>query len=386
MDIKFNSDIILDKHFFNLKKLSYKYSAKDVTDMLIFADKILFERIELKDFNGNLLVFIPNKVNISNKVYRKLLLPNVSSYSTNSMEDEIHSTFSIENINSSRDSVRKILRGLAPTNNQEAYIYAMKKALDFISDKENKITEENLYKLYNIAIADFLDDEDKLQEGNFYRHDKVYIVGDNIAHQGISHDLLPIYMKDFIEFINKDDNINQLQKACIIHFYFAYLHPYFDGNGRTARLLHLWYLIQSGFSSTLFTSFSKYISLSKNDYYNSFTLVEENYKISKVIDLTPFLHYFSVNVYDKIEVKDDNVQSYKVYEQNLKDGNITEKETKLWSFVIVNYGNNSFSTKQLEKDFSDVAYATIRKFVLKFENLGLLKSQKYGNRVKYSIT
>ena len=43
------------------------------------------------------------------------------------------------------------------------------------------------------------------------------------------------------------------------------------------------------------------------------------------------------------------------------------------------------STKQLEKDFGNAAYATIRSFVLKFEKLGLLKSTQYGNRVKYAV-
>ena len=42
-------------------------------------------------------------------------------------------------------------------------------------------------------------------------------------------------------------------------------------------------------------------------------------------------------------------------------------------------------TKQLEKDFGNAAYATIRGFVLKFEKLGLLRSAKYGNRIKYQI-
>ena len=42
-------------------------------------------------------------------------------------------------------------------------------------------------------------------------------------------------------------------------------------------------------------------------------------------------------------------------------------------------------TKQLEKDFGNAAYATIRGFVLKFEKLGLLRSVKYGNRIKYQI-
>ena len=64
---------------------------------------------------------------------------------------------------------------------------------------------------------------------------------------------------------------------------------------------------------------------------------------------------------------------------------MTEKETKLWKFVLSCYGTGEFSTKQLEKDFGDAAYATIRGFVQKFEKLGLFTSVKYGARVKYKV-
>ena len=47
------------------------------------------------------------------------------------------------------------------------------KGFDFIADKNNKITEENIYKLYMMAVGDFLDDENKLLAGNKYRHDSV---------------------------------------------------------------------------------------------------------------------------------------------------------------------------------------------------------------------
>ena len=63
---------------------------------------------------------------------------------------------------------------------------------------------------------------------------------------------------------------------------------------------------------------------------------------------------------------------------------ITEKEKSLWEFVLSAYGDAEFSTKQLEKDFGNAAYATIRSFVLKFEKPGLLQSARYGNRVKYA--
>ena len=49
------------------------------------------------------------------------------------------------------------------------------------------------------------------------------------------------------------------------------------------------------------------------------------------------------------------------------------------------YGDAEFSTKQLEKDFGDAAYATIRSFVLKFEKLGLITSTHYGIRMKYAF-
>ena len=53
--------------------------------------------------------------------------------------------------------------------------------------------------------------------------------------------------------------------------------------------------------------------------------------------------------------------------------------------MISHYGTDEFSTKQLEKDFDNAAYATIRAFVLKFEGMGLLVSKKYGARVKYAV-
>jgi len=168
-------------------------------------------------------------------------------------------------------------------------------------------------------------------------------------------------------------------------FYIAYLHPYFDGNGRTARLLHLWYLVQQGFSSTLFYAFSKHINNSENKYYNSFLAIEENYKISKLLDMTPFIRYFKENVYDKIDFASYEMPALQIFTQAMSNGKITEKERDLWNFVFSAYGESQFSTKQLEKDFGNAAYATIRSFVLKFEKLGLLASQPLGNRVKYSI-
>lgn len=110
-----------------------------------------------------------------------------------------------------------------------------------------------------------------------------------------------------------------------------------------------------------------------------------NKKFSGRIDVTPFVLFFINNVYNKIEKQTTNVEILDLYDDILKSGKITEKEAELWKFVLSNYGTDEFSTKQLEKDFGNAAYATIRGFVLKFEKFELLASRKYGARIKYRI-
>lgn len=65
-------------------------------------------------------------------------------------------------------------------------------------------------------------------------------------------------------------------------------------------------------------------------------------------------------------------KNMEIFRNALETGAITEKEKDLWLYALSSYGNSEFSTKQLEKDYGNAAYATIRSFVLKFEKLGLL--------------
>lgn len=72
-----------------------------------------------------------------------------------------------------------------------------------------------------------------------------------------------------------------------------------------------------------------------------------------------------------------------IYKDALETGTVTENERQLWEYVLSAYGTEEFTTKRLEKDFSNAAYATIRTFVMKFTSIELLKSRKAGNKVIY---
>lgn len=381
--VKF-SKMLSDKHITDLKKLKYKYS-DDFNEFIEILKSSYYEYLPLKDFKGEKIAYLNSSTGVNLSAVKLLYTPQNSAYGAKAIEDEIVATSAIESIDFSRDSVRKILKGYAPKDEEENRILGLKNGFEFISNKDNKITEENIHKLYMMSIGDFLDDENKLKEGSFYRHDSVYVMSDKIEHSGISSAKLPEYMGDFVSFANSDDKINELVKATMLHFYIAYIHPYFDGNGRMARLIHMWYLIQKGYETTLFIPFSNYIEKSRKKYYNAYTLVEENSKLSGVLDITPFLLYFTENVYDKMVENEVKTNTLEEYNSALTQGKITQKEAQLWQFVLSAYSGEAFTTKQLEKDFGDAAFATVRSFVLKFADLGLLNATKMKNKVLYCI-
>ena len=387
MDASLFAKMLSDKSITDLKKLGYKYPKADLQEFVALLKENFYYKLPLNDFGGERIVFLEGVTQVSLSAVRILLTPQSSDhlFGTKAMEDEILSTFRIEQINTTRESVRRVLAGHSPRNEDEHRVYGMKLGLEFIADPSHTITERNLYRLYQMTIGEFLPEEDQLLPGNRYRHDAVYVVGAKVEHTGLPCSKLPEYMAALIKFAQEDSETNALLKAAILHFYLAYIHPYFDGNGRMARLLHLWYLVQQGYSSALFVPLSRYVEESRNRYYNAFSLVERNQEISGIVDLTPFLTYFIEQVYRPLGENKMGGHAMDSFKEALAQEKITEKEAALWQFVLSCYGNEEFSTKQLEKDFGNAAYATIRSFVLKFESLGMLASTRYGNRVKYQV-
>lgn len=94
----------------------------------------------------------------------------------------------------------RILSGQVPKDKEEHRIYGMKQGLEFIADRSHTITEENLFRLYQMTIGDFLPAEDRLLPEHWYRHDSVYIVGSKVEHTGLPWQKLPAYMAELVAF------------------------------------------------------------------------------------------------------------------------------------------------------------------------------------------
>lgn len=83
-------------------------------------------------------------------------------------------------------------------------------------------------------------------------------------------------LKNLEDFIHAEDNIDPLVKMAIIHYQFEAIHPFFDGNGRTGRIILLLYLKMAGLLDLPALYLSNYIIQNKNKYYTYLRKVTED--------------------------------------------------------------------------------------------------------------
>ena len=184
---------------------------------------------------------------------------------------------------------------------QRKRIINLYKAYQYILTHRS-INEANLKELYSILSNGLLPYEDMIRMGIFYRQDKVYILKngriDIEPDEGISHILIPEYMKHYFEFI-KEENTKILSStedfiiSQIMHFYFVYIHPYFDVNGRTSRTLSMWYLLNK--NAYPFIIFNRAINFDQSNYDKSII------DTKKFADISFFVRYMMENVKKELE-------------------------------------------------------------------------------------
>lgn len=131
-----------------------------------------------------------------------------------------------------------------------------------------------IFNVYSTVSKYGIADEDKLEDGEMFRNDVVYIASNklNKEYTGYSADKIKESLVNLCNFLNdNEDGINLFVKAIIGHFYFEIIHPYYDYNGRTGRLIPIWLFSNHGrqdqmlyFSTAIGNYRETYISLFRN--------------------------------------------------------------------------------------------------------------------------
>ncbi len=223
---------------------------------------------------------------------------------------EIESSLAIEGIRSTRAQIEKLDKTDYDDLDQLNDIIVKNMLLGYEFVKKHDITEENIFQLYKILSKKGLKDDEQLNAGAFYRHDEVNIVDrtNAVVDRGVDWKLLPALMNQLIDFMNKDKTYEEhLIASHIIHYYFVYLHPYFDYNGRMARVLSFWYNLKHAPSlSLLLVSEAINNKNHKQGYYNAIMNSRNTGN-----DITYFLEYMG-NImleYSKIYINFYNIKA-----------------------------------------------------------------------------
>ncbi|MCI7606924.1 MAG: Fic family protein [Spirochaetales bacterium] len=149
-----------------------------------------------------------------------------------------------------------------------------------------------------------------------------------IVHIPPSSKSIKEFISKICDFINKDDDlfIHPIIKAIILHFLISFLHPFVDGNGRTARALFYWYMLKQGYSLIEYLAISKIIYEYKPLYEKAFLYTEiDDYDIGYFIE-------YNLDVLDK---------AYSKYQESLVK---KDKENKALDSLKTSY---SLSPRQL---------------------------------------
>ena len=224
--------------------------------------------------------------------YSRVTKEEKTRYLLSSIMEEAIASSQIEGAATTRKHAKEMLRkNIKPRNKDEQMIHnnyiTIQKILEV---KSEPLTLEGLLDVhrwitYNTMLK-------KNEEGFLRDTDDIKVIDTSdgtVLHQPPPLTELPELLKDLIKFFNEDDPklfVHPIVKACIVHFALGFIHPFVDGNGRTARALFYWYLLKRGYWLTEYISISRLILKSKPSYARAFQYseIDEN-------DLTYFISY-----------------------------------------------------------------------------------------------
>lgn len=202
-----------------------------------------------------------------------------------SIIEEAISSSQMEGAATTRKVAKDMLRkNISPKNRSDQMIRNNYDSIRFISEHKNEeLTPELLQQINRMMTKKTLDDEN--DAGRFRIAEDNVVVEDGITHEVVHTPPpakeLPELIELLCKFANSTSNgegafIHPILKAIYLHFMVAYMHPFVDGNGRTARAIFYWCMLRNGYWLTEYLSISKIIYNSKSSYERAFLQTESD--------------------------------------------------------------------------------------------------------------
>jgi len=188
-------------------------------------------------------------------------------------------------------------------------------------------------------------------------------------------------LSNFLEHFNiVQDDLSPLINLAILHYQFESIHPFYDGNGRTGRILNILYLSINELLDIPILYLSSYINENKSEYYRLLNTVNKTDKWDEyILYILKAIEVTSNRTIEKInQIKELLNETIKIAQ---------EKEPKIYRKELIEllfeqpYSKIDFVVKRL-----NVERKAASRYLKKIEQIGILKSQKIGRETVYVNT
>ena len=173
-----------------------------------------------------------------------------SNYLVSSIFEEAIASSQLEGASTTRrDAMRMLSQGETPKDKSRLMIFNNYRTIKFLVEhKHEELTPELLMHLHALMTEHTLDKPE--DAGRMRTNNEVVVenvMTNEVVHQPPHYEKLPAFVEELCRFFNDDSPtpfLHPLLRAIIIHFMVAYMHPFVDGNGRTARALFYWFMLR----------------------------------------------------------------------------------------------------------------------------------------------
>lgn len=310
-----------------------------------------------------------------------LLDKNKQYYLLSSIMEEAIASSQMEGASTTRKVAKEMLRKQSkPKDKSQQMILNNYNTIRYLSEHKNDNLSPELLLTIHKQITEKTLDNSK-DEGQFRSDNNIYVVNGitgEVAHEPPSFRQIKKVVQQLCRFINEDKEfIHPIIKAIILHFMISYLHPFVDGNGRTARSLFYWYMLKKGYWLTEYLSISRIIYKSKTQYEKAFLYTEHD-----DFDLGYFVNY-NLKVLNQAFEELNNYLERKAKENaailEYRIPGLNERQIQIVK-ICAEKPNSMFTSKDLETRFN-VSVKTIRSDLEGLVSVGLMETVPLNKRL-----
>ena len=295
--------------------------------------------------------------------------------------DEVKSTNDIEGVRSTRREIKEIIDGGGSKSSR--LVSVVQKYRGLLSKEEIAFeTSRDIRKFYDeFAHSEVVRDNPRNElDGEIFRKDSVDVTSStqSIVHQGIFPEERIIEEMEKALCILHDEQMPALIRAAVFHYFFAYIHPFYDGNGRTGRFITVYFL---GKHLHPLTTIRLSVIIKKNQkkYYRLFEETDSALNRGEMTLFTEeFMQFIAESMEDTVRILTRKKEQLERYRQQIEAMNLEDELMRKLYYILLQaalfYGQGI--TIQEIKKLVKKSRTTIQKRLDKIPEKDLVKTKK----------